>query len=126
MQNKKLFSASIAAVAMICLVLATPSVWAQGSHSGGGKGGGGHESGSTNHDDGCESDACGDDHDSSHEGGKKGAGAGGKGRLGAGAGRGGGHQSLRDVFKELEDEVHSDEKGPPAGKGKASSTSGAR
>jgi hypothetical protein len=120
MRSTKWLLALIAAVAAISLAAATPTLWAQ-SHSGDGKGGGGHESGSTDHEDG------GHDDDSSHEGGKKGAGgAGGKGRLGAGAGRGSGHQSLRDVFKELDDEVHSDEKGPPAGKGKASSTNGAR
>ncbi len=110
-KTKALIAASVAAV------LAVGSSFAVAQHGGGGKSGSSHSDG---HDSSSHSS-------SSHDSGSKG----GKGR-GSGSsathGRGGGGQSLRDVFRGMEEEAAADshstsKKGPPAGKGKSSSAS---
>lgn len=112
----RILSVCVAGFAAMALAFGAPTAMAQG-HGGSGKGGG-HDSGSTSHDDGH----------SSHEGGR-GSGRGGKGERESGRGKGGGHGSLRDVFREMEDEAAAEKgkkgaphsKAPSAEKGKGSS-----
>ncbi len=85
-------AALTASLAAAALTLSVSAALAQGQ--GGGKSGG-HDA-STSHDSG---------HSSQDSGSK---GKSGKGGSEAGRGKGGGHQSLRDVFKEMEDEARAD------------------
>ncbi|MGE3428718.1 MAG: hypothetical protein AB7I44_18335 [Hyphomicrobiaceae bacterium] len=111
----RMLGACVGGLAATALALSGSTAMAQGQGSGKG---GGHDSGSTSHDDGH----------SSHDGGS-GSGRGGQGGRESGRGKGGGHGSLRDVFREMEDEAAA-EKGkkaspqstaPSAEKGKGSS-----
>ncbi|MEZ5850801.1 MAG: hypothetical protein R3D68_09175 [Hyphomicrobiaceae bacterium] len=97
-------------VASVAAVLAVGSSLAIAQHGGGGKSGSGQSDG---HDS------------SSHDSGSKGGSKRGSGSS-ATHGRGGGGQSLRDVFRGMEEEAAADshstgKKGPPAVKGKSSS-----
>lgn len=116
------FSVAAAAAAFAALTMVSTASFAQ-SHKGGG-GGASHESGSS-HDDGHSSHDSGHTSDSESKKGPK-----YKGGRESGRGKGSGHGSLRDVFREMEDEAKADTeskgkgKGGPGGKGKSSNATG--
>lgn len=100
--------ALVAAAALSVLFVAS-DVMAQG-HGGGRGQGGGHDAGSTSHGDGHTTEG----HSSGHDGAEGRGGRGARGGRHQG-GRGSGHQSLRDIFRGMQDEAEAERSSGPRG-----------